>query len=326
MANAFWCLVEDDRKGSPKKVMAEVLGEAGRLSGGNVEAVWLTDKAADDGIKQLGAWGATKVWVLENPAFAPYRGEVWTPVLADLTKQHSPKAIFAPVTSKMRELAARLAARLGAGLSADSVGMAMDGDQLVATRPVYAGKLLAKMTWAKTPWIATLRPNVFKPADAQAGKSAAVEKPNVTIPAATMKLVERREETSTGLPELTEAEIVISGGRGMKGPENYVILEDMGKVIGAAVGASRAAVDAGWRPHRFQIGQTGRTISPKLYLGFGVSGAIQHLAGMRTSKVIVAVNKDPDAPIFKIADYGIVADLFEVVPALTDEFKKLLEK
>jgi electron transfer flavoprotein alpha subunit len=326
MANAFWCLVEDDRKGSPKKVMSEVLGEAGRLAGGNVEAVWVTDKASDDGIKQLGAWGATKVLVLENAAFAPYRGEVWTPVLAELAKQHAPKAIFAPVTSKMRELAGRLAARLGVGLSADSVGMAMDGDQLVATRPVYAGKLLAKMTWAKTPWLATLRPNVFRPADAQAGKTATVEKPSVSIPAATMKLVERREETSTGLPELTEAEIVISGGRGMKGPENYVILEDMGKVIGAAVGASRAAVDAGWRPHRFQIGQTGRTISPKLYLGFGVSGAIQHLAGMRTSKVIVAVNKDPDAPIFKIADYGIVADLFEVVPALTDEFKRLLEK
>jgi electron transfer flavoprotein alpha subunit len=186
--------------------------------------------------------------------------------------------------------------------------------------------VLAKMTWAKTPWIATLRPNVFKPALAQAGKTAPVEKPGVTIPTARMKLVERREEVSTGLPELTEAEIVISGGRGMKGPENYVILEAMGKVIGAAVGASRAAVDAGWRPHRFQIGQTGRTISPKLYLGFGVSGAIQHLAGMRTSKVIVAVNKDPEAPIFKIADYGVVADLFEVVPALTDEFKKLLEK
>jgi len=129
-----------------------------------------------------------------------------------------------------------------------------------------------------------------------------------------------------GALELTEAEIVLSGGRGMKGPENYVILEAMGKVIGAAVGASRAAVDAGWRPHRFQIGQTGRTISPKLYLGFGVSGAIQHLAGMRTSKIIVAVNKDPEAPIFKIADYGIVADLFEVVPALTEEFKRLLEK
>ena len=325
MAGAFWCIVEDDRKGSPKKVMAEVLGEAARL-GGPVEAVWLTDKATDDGVKQLGAWGASKVWLLENAAFAPYMGEVWAPALAELAQKESPKAIFAPVTSRMREFVARLAARLGVGLSADSVGFSMEGDTLVATRPVYAGKLLAKMTWAKTPWIATLRPNVFKPAEAQAGQTAQVEKPSVTAAAAKMKLVERREEVSTGLPELTEAEIVISGGRGMKGPENYVILEDMGKVIGAAVGASRAAVDAGWRPHRFQIGQTGRTISPKLYLGFGVSGAIQHLAGMRTSKVIVAVNKDPEAPIFKIADYGIVADLFEVVPALTDEFKRLLEK
>jgi electron transfer flavoprotein alpha subunit len=326
MAGAFWCIVEDDRQGAPKKVMAEALGEAGRLSGGNVEAVWLTDKATDAGIQQLGEWGATKVWLIENAALAPYRGEVWAPIIAELAGKESPKAILGPVTSRQRELLARVAARLGVGLCADAVGFKMEGDQLVGTRPVYAGKLLSRVTWAKGPWVATLRPNVFRPADAQAGKTAKVEKPTVTIPDATMKFVERREEAATGLPELTEAEIVISGGRGMKGPENYVILEAMGQVIGAAVGASRAAVDAGWRPHRFQIGQTGRTISPKLYLGFGVSGAIQHLAGMRTSKVIVAVNKDPEAPIFKIADYGIVADLFEVVPALTHEFKKLLDK
>jgi len=326
MAGAFWCVVEDDRQGAPKKVMAEAIGEAARLAGGNVEAVWLTDKASEAGIKQLGEWGATKVWLLENAAFAPYRGEVWTPVLAELAGKESPRAIFGPVTSRQRELLARLAAKLGVGLCADAVALKMEGDQLVGTRPVYAGKLVSRVAWAKTPWVATLRPNVFRPAEAQAGKTAQVEKPSVTIPPAKLKFVERREDAATGLPELTEAEIVISGGRGMKGPENYVILEDMGKVIGAAVGASRAAVDAGWRPHRFQIGQTGRTISPKLYLGFGVSGAIQHLAGMRTSKVIVAVNKDPEAPIFKIADYGIVGDLFEVVPALTQEFKKLLEK
>jgi electron transfer flavoprotein alpha subunit len=326
MPNALWCIVEDDRKGSPKKVMAEVLGEATRLGGGDVEAVWLTDKATDAGVTQLGEWGAKKVWLLENAALAPYRSEVWTAALADLAKAQSPRAIFGPVTSRQRELLARLGARLGVGLAADCVGLAMDGDRLVATRPIYAGKLLAKMTWQKTPWLATLRPNVFVPADSKPGQTASVEKPAVALPEAMMKLVERREEASTGLPELTEAEIVVSGGRGMKGPENYVILEELAGVIGAAVGASRAAVDAGWRPHRFQIGQTGRTISPKLYMGFGVSGAIQHLAGMRTSKVIVAVNKDPEAPIFKVADYGIVGDLFEVVPLLTREFKQLLEK
>jgi electron transfer flavoprotein alpha subunit len=326
MAGAIWCIVEDDRKGAPKKVMAEVLGEATRLGLGPVEAVWLTDTASEAGLAQLGEWGATLVALLEHAVLAPYRAEVWARVLADRAAAESPRAIFAPVTSRQRELMARLAARLGVGLAADSVSLAAEGDRLIATRPVYAGKLLSRVTWAKTPWMVTLRPNVFRPADAQAGRKATVDRPAVTPPPAVMKFVERREEASTGLPELTEAEIVISGGRGMKGPENYVILEKMAGVIGAAVGASRAAVDAGWRPHRFQIGQTGRTISPKLYMGFGVSGAIQHLAGMRTSKVIVAVNKDPEAPIFKIADYGIVADLFEVVPALTEELKKLKEQ
>ena len=325
MPNAFWCLVEDDRRGMPKKVTAEVLGEAVRLAGA-AEAVWVTDTATEEGLRQLGAWGATKVWLLQDAAFSPYQGEVWVPAVAGLVAKESPRAILAPVTARQREFVARLAARLGAGLAADTVGLALDGDRLVATRPVYAGKLLSRVTWTKPPWIATLRPNVFRPAATQAGRTAPVERPAIAPPEPRMKLVERREEVSTGLPELTEAETVISGGRGMKGPENYVILEELGRVIGAAVGASRAAVDAGWRPQRFQIGQTGRTISPKLYLGFGVSGAIQHLAGMRTSKIIVAVNKDPEAPIFKIADYGIVADLFEVVPALTQEFKKLLEK
>jgi electron transfer flavoprotein alpha subunit len=329
MPGAFWCVVEDDRQGRPKKVTAELVGEARRQAkelGATVEAVWLTDKAEADGLQQLAAWGAERIWLLQDPALAPYRGEVWAGALADLARQHSPRAIWGAVTSRHRELMARLAARLGTGLAADCVAMSRADGQLVATRPVYAGKLLARVRWARTPWLATLRPNVFRAAEEESGRTPAVERPAVTLPAAATTFVERREEAQTGLPELTEADIVVSGGRGLKGPENFALLEQLAGVLGAAVGASRAAVDAGWRPHRFQVGQTGRTISPKLYIGCGISGAIQHLAGMRTSKVICAVNKDPEAPIFKIADFGLVGDLFQVVPQLTEEFKKLKAK
>src|SRR3989475_2872282 len=211
MAGAFWCIVEDDRNGSPKKVMAEVIGEASRLVPGRVEAVWLSDKATDAGLKQLGEWGAPRVLVLENAAFAPYRSEVWVASAAELAGKESPQAILAPVTSRQREFVARLAARLGVGLAADSVGFALEGDKLVATRPVYAGKLLSKVTWAKAPWVATRRPNVFRPAEAQPGKTASVARPTVTAAGALTKFVERREEVSTGLPELTEARTVISG-------------------------------------------------------------------------------------------------------------------
>jgi len=326
MAGAFWCVVEDDRQGQPKKVTAELIGEAQRWAselGATVEAVWLTDRASPEGLAQLGHWGAGRVWLWEDPALAPYRGEVWTPAIAALAGTEAPRAIWGAVTSRHREFMARLAARLGVGLSADCVAFSRADGQLQATRPVYAGKLLAHVRWQKTPWVATLRPNVFRAADADPGRTAAVERQTLATKAAVLSFVERREEAQTGLPELTEADIVVSGGRGLRGPENFALLEDLARVLGAAVGASRAAVDAGWRPHRFQVGQTGRTISPKLYIGCGISGAIQHLAGMRTSKVICAVNKDPEAPIFKIADFGVVGDLFEVVPLLAEEFRKL---
>src|SRR3990167_8351938 len=198
MANAFWCIVEDDRQGMPKKVMAEVIGEAARLAGCPVEAVWLTDTASDAGLKQLGEWGATRVWLLENAAYAPYRSEVWAAAVAELAARESPRAILGPVTSRQREFLARLAARLGVGLAADCVALAMDGDTLVATRPVYAGKLLARVAWARGPWVATLRPNVFRPVDAQAGRAAAVERPGLAPPAARGGRGRRRRGGATG--------------------------------------------------------------------------------------------------------------------------------
>src|SRR5207249_10291584 len=191
------------------------------------------------------SWGATKVWLLENPAFAPYRSEVWAGALAELAAAQSPKAIFGPVTSRQREALARLAARLGVGISADSVAFSMEGDKLVATRPVYAGKLLSKVTWAKQPWVATLRPNVFRPAESQAGKTAAVERPSVKIASAQMKFIERREEVSTGLPELTEAEIVISGGRARKAPRTTSFFAGMARALEPQAASPRAPVGAG---------------------------------------------------------------------------------
>src|SRR5438046_6022742 len=190
MPGAFWCIVEDDRTGSPKKVMAEVIGEAARLAPGRVEAVWLTDKASEAGLKQLGEWGAARVLLLENAAFAPYRSEVWAASAAELAGKERPQAILAPVTSRQREFVARLAARLGVGLAADSVGFALEGDKLVATRPVDAGKLLSKVTWAKAPWVATLRPNVFRPAESQPGEAASVELPPVTAAGALRQVEE----------------------------------------------------------------------------------------------------------------------------------------
>src|SRR5262245_26894208 len=187
MAGAFWCLVEDDRQGNPKKVMAEVLGEAGRLAaqtGGQAEAVWLTDKASEAGLTQLAEWGAKRIVLAENAAFAPYRGEGWRAVRAALGPEEPAEAGVGGGGQRRREGRARLAARLGAGISADSVVLAVEEGKLVATRPVYAGKLLSKVTWAKTPWLATLRPNVFRPADPQAGATPTVDKAAVTVPGA----------------------------------------------------------------------------------------------------------------------------------------------
>src|SRR3989442_5322750 len=245
MAGAIWCVVEDDRQGNPKKVMAEVLGEASRLAsqlGGQTEAVWLTDKAAEGGLKQLGEWGAKRVLLVENAGLAPYRGEVWAPVLAELVQKESPQAVFGAVTTRQREAMARLAARLGAGLAADVVALAGEDGKLIATRRAYAGKVLSKRPWAKTPWLATLRPNVFKPAEAQSGAAAAVDKPAATVPAPTMSLVERREEGPPRLSPPARGRVRVAGGRGPQGPGNFVIPGFPGQGLGGAPGGFRPAV------------------------------------------------------------------------------------
>jgi electron transfer flavoprotein alpha subunit len=230
-------------------------------------------------------------------------------------------------TSQGKDLASRVAARLGLGLASECTSFSWEGEgELTAIRPVYAGKALATVKWeGKRPWVATLRPNVVPLLEPDLSRSAEVEEasPDWDEDVRKTRILEVVKDSGSTL-DLSEAEIIVAGGRGMKGPENFTLLEDLARALGGAVGASRAAVDAGWRGHQSQVGQTGKVVSPKLYVACGISGSIQHLAGMSSSKYIVAINKDPEAPIFKVADYGIVDDLFAVVPLLTQEFRRLL--
>jgi electron transfer flavoprotein alpha subunit len=218
-----------------------------------------------------------------------------------------------------------VAVKLDAGLAADCIALKVDSGNIIATRPVYAGKVLTDVKVTSAIQVLTLRPNVFA-AGASSGAAANVEVVDVPLSDSDFASLTIEVSQSVGKLDVAEADIIISGGRGLKGPENFKMLEDLAGLVGGAVGASRAVVDAGWRPHSDQVGQTGKTVSPSLYVAVAVSGAIQHLAGMSSSKYIVAINKDKDAPIFQAADYGIVADAFEIVPALTQEVKKLLGK
>jgi electron transfer flavoprotein alpha subunit len=220
-----------------------------------------------------------------------------------------------------RDLAPRVAAALGVGALADVVALEKDGDQLVARRPVYSGKAFATVDSAGTkPQVISLRPNVFS--QEEVGGTAEVVTLDGLTPTIRAK-VKELVDTGGGELDVAEADIIVSGGRGLKGPENFALIRELADALGGAVGASRAAVDAGWIPHKHQVGQTGKVVSPSLYVACGISGAIQHLAGMSSSKVIVAINKDPDAPIFKIADYGVVGDLFDVIPPMVEEVEKL---
>ncbi|MDF0642500.1 MAG: electron transfer flavoprotein subunit alpha/FixB family protein [Nitrospira sp.] len=318
----------EQREGCLKKAGLEALGEACRLGKGSdrAVAVVLIGPSVGSLAQELGARGASRIVIAEDPAFTYYCSEIFTTILAEVARALQPTAIVMGATALGKDLAPKLAARLASALMQDCVALEMESDgSLLATRPVYGGKLRAVVK-ATTPLmqIVTLRPNIFAPPEPRPAPDIPVERLTISCDAARpMARVREIRRTADDRKELTEASIVVSGGRGLKGPENFKLIEELATALGGAVGASRAVVDAGWKPHASQVGLTGKTVSPQLYIACGISGAIQHQAGMSCARTIVAINNNPHAPIFKLATYGIVGDLFEVVPRLIEEVKKL---
>ena len=319
-------VVAEQRDSKIKKSSFEAVGAAKMLAdelkgscvalvvGSGVEAV-----AGD-----LGAYGASRVIVVDSPKLARHSNSAYAKVIAEVAAKEQAAIVLLPASQMGKDLAPRVAVKLNAGLAADCVALRVENGNVIATRPVFAGKTLLDIK-VKTPVkMFTLRPNVF--AAARNGQGAAVEKMDVPLEDGDFTATVTEMSVATGRPDVTEADIIVSGGRGLKGPENFHLVEELADVLGAGVGASRAVVDAGWRPHDEQVGQTGKTVSPTMYVACGISGAVQHLAGMSSSKYIVAINKDKDAPIFQIADYGIVGDVTEILPELTAQLKQALGK
>jgi len=306
----------EHRDGRVRKITYENLTLARRL-GQPFEAAVIGAEA--DGLAdELGRYGAEKVVFYKNDALDKYSADGYAKILADAVQKQGADVLLMGATSTGKDLGPRVAAILNAAMATDCTEVTLEGDNLKIIRPMYAGKVLASVRLTSPIKVVTVRPNVY-PAE-QAPASVQLE--TVDADAADFKTVVKEITAGAqGKLDVTEANIIVSGGRGMKGPENWHLIEGLAELFGAATGASRAAVDAGWRSHDEQVGQTGKTVSPALYIAVGISGAIQHLAGMSSSKYIVAINKDPDAPIFKLADYGIVADLFDVVPRMIDELK-----
>lgn len=314
-------VVTEQRDGVLRKSSLETVAAARQLAdtlGGTVDAL-VIGAGPVSGTEALARVGADRILSATHASLSLYQPDGYAATVAAAGKGHA--AILFAASATGRDLAPRVAARLGVGLATDVTAIGTEGGKIVVTRPVYAGKALQRLRLEATPALLSLRPNSIPVTDApKAGAAVAVD-----VPAFTQRV------TVTGIKaqadaalDVSEANIVVSGGRGLKEPVHFKLLEELAQAFGgAAVGASRAVVDAGWRDHAAQVGQTGKTVSPGLYVAVGISGAIQHLAGMRTAKTIVAINRDKDAPIFKVADYGIVGDLFEVVPRLTAEISKL---
>jgi electron transfer flavoprotein alpha subunit len=318
-------VIPEHSDGRIKKSAYELLTVAGKIAQGGQVHTLLLGSGASSAATGLGAWGAHAVHVGEA-GFENYAPLRWTRAIATFAAGHSPVAVLMSAGSMSRDIGARVAARLGASFAPDCIALESNNG-LQVRRPMYGGR--ARMD-AEVPagkiLVASLRPNAFTAAQPAAPAPGAIETLSIPDEPADLRTVVIESVKSGGTrPELAEAAIVVSGGRSLGSAENFKLIYDLADALGAAPGASRAAVDAGYAPHAMQVGQTGKTVNPALYIACGISGAIQHLAGMRTSKYIVAINKDPNAPIFQLADYGIVGDMFQVVPALTEEFKRVLK-
>ena len=304
---------------SVKKVTLELLTLARRF--GEPAAVWL-GPGGDAGRERLAEYGAAKVYAADGDVMTDYVAAPAAEVLAALVAQASPAAVLVPSTAEGNEVAGRLAVKIGSGVLTDAVDLADDGGTPVAEQSIFGGAIIVKSKVTTGVPIVAVRPNAVPPETSPG--AAALEPVGVELSDAAKgaRITERVAQERSERPELTEASIVVSGGRGVGSADNFALIEGLADSLGAAVGASRAATDAGWYPHQFQVGQTGKTVSPQLYLAVGISGAIQHRAGMQTSKTIMVINKDPEAPIFELADFGVVGDLFKVVPQLTEEITR----
>jgi electron transfer flavoprotein alpha subunit len=327
----IWVFIEQ-KNGKVQSISYELLGKAHELAqklNCEVSGVAIGNNL-DDQIDELFWHGADNVYLVQAPEIANFQDDPYTNILVELVKKYKPEILLCGATSIGRSLVARVAIKIKAGLTADCTGLDIDPVKkiLLQTRPAFGGNIMATIISPNyRPQMATVRHKVMQPMAPDKKRKGKIIRENYSpsVYASRTKLLDIVEEVES-LVNLAEADIIVSGGRGMGGPENFKILEELAHVLGSAVGSSRAAVDAGWMPYSHQVGQTGRTVAPKIYFACGISGQIQHIVGMSSSKIIIAINKDPDAPIFKYATYGIVGDLFQIVPALTKKFKETLRK
>jgi len=326
----LWVFVETDNVGKARNVGLELLRpgrELANTQGGELVGV-VIGSDAEEAVKSATAFGADKIILVDGPEYAHYTTDAYVDAFTTLVEKYAPTTILIGATNLGRDMAPRLACRLRTGLTADCTGLAIDeaSGNVAWTRPAFGGNLMATILCPDhRPQIGTVRPGVFKKGEPDDSCQAEVIREDIRIPEGRIrtKLIEVIQELGAELVDLEGAEIIVSGGRGVGGPEGFEPIRELAAVLGATVGASRAAVDSGWISHTHQVGQTGKTVGPKLYIACGISGAIQHLAGMSGSDCIVAINKDPDAPIFKVADYGVVGNIKEVIPVLINEIKRI---